>query len=246
MDIGNIILAFSGIIIFLGLSIVIFLNFHQKKNIKNQLEKIKMKNDFNEKLIRQSIKSQDEEKSRIGKELHDNINGLMMLAKLNIQKRNITESKDALNTIDEAMALTRDLSHNLAFSSLENFGLKITLDQYIARVRRNVSYEINLNYSISKDLDFETSQQILRIIQEAIMNINKYSEAFKVEVSLFTKDQNNYIVISDNGIGFNFDENNLGIGLHNMKIRSESINAQLKIESELGIGSKISLELPID
>jgi signal transduction histidine kinase len=88
---------------------------------------------------------------------------------------------------------------------------------------------------------------IYRIIQEAVLNVNKYAEATACTVSLTLSKQNQIqLVIEDNGKGFDIAKNkHQGIGLKNIKERVTLLKAALTIESKLGNGTKIVVLLEI-
>ncbi len=187
------------------------------------------------------IKAQDDEKSRIGRELHDNINGLMMMAKMTVQNIESSNTVDALNSINDAMTQTRELSHSLAFSTIETYGFEYTINQFVNKLKKNASYSINYKYKISEDPDLDISKQLFRVLQEAIMNINKYAEAKNLNISFEKKDGKIKMFIEDDGKGFDVDERNEGIGLHNMKLRAKTIDAEFFINSVISEGTSISI-----
>lgn len=237
------ILLFTGILFGLSLLLVLFIILHQKRRLKYEIDKTEQKIQFQEKLLTEIIKAQDLEKSRIGRELHDNINGLMMIAKLNIQKLNLIGSDDALDSIADAMRETRELSHGLAFSSLETYGLEYAIKQHIKRIDRNVSYSLKFDFKLKDEPELDISKQLYRIFQESILNINKYAEAKSVIVDFIEDNNKIHLLIKDNGNGFDTSTTKDGIGLHNIKLRAKTINASVDIVSNVGKGTSIIVKV---
>lgn len=101
-----------------------------------------------------------------------------------------------------------------------------------------------MNSNSLVDMPEELSKEIYYIIQEAIGNILKHSEATQAFIKLSLSGQNLLeIYISDNGKGFNPMDTTKGIGLRTMKGRSSAISGRLNIESEPGQGTKIALSI---
>ncbi|MCK5781123.1 MAG: hypothetical protein KAH10_00900 [Flavobacteriales bacterium] len=237
-NIGYIIIIFTGILFLLSLVLVLFIVANQKKKLATEILREKEKNQFQETLMTSIIRAQDDEKTSIGRELHDNINGLMMIAKLNIQRIN-DNTTDALKSLDEAMHQTRNLSHGLSFSTLETYGLDYTISQYLKRIENNADLNIKFEYNVINDPDLDISKQLFRILQEAVMNVNKYAKANNLRVEVTTMNDKLTMRIEDDGIGFDIDKNKNGIGLHNMELRAKSISSSLTISSKIAKGTSI-------
>lgn len=242
MKIGFTIAVFTGVLFFFAMMFIVFIINYQKKTLSFRIKQEKLKYEHQEEMMKSIIKAQDDEKGRIGRELHDDINGLMMLAKLKIQQLSDKNKNEAINSISDAMGKTRELSHNLAFSVLEAYGLKHTLNQFISKLKSSVDFEIEYNCHLINDPDIEISKQYFRIAQEAITNINKYAKATKVVIILDDKDSELSLSIIDNGIGFDIEKAKNGIGLHNMKFRAKTIGVDIQVKSEPNLGTSIYLK----
>lgn len=88
---------------------------------------------------------------------------------------------------------------------------------------------------------------LFRIIQEALNNCNKYSEAKNIDINIYKDDSDPLIILSieDNGIGFDLEKKKNGIGMKNMTERANSIGGKFKVFSELNMGTSILVENPI-
>ena len=105
----------------------------------------------------------------------------------------------------------------------------------------NSYVNIFVAYKTSKDFQLN----LYRILQEQFRNIVKYSQASIIEIEGFISNKNIYVAITDNGVGFNIADIKSGIGMANMKRRTELFSGQFKIDSSLGNGCKVFIEVPL-
>lgn len=140
----------------------------------------------------------------------------------------------------------RTISHDLSRSSFfDDNDFNVLLSSLIEN-QKDIS---STHFKYLKDEKFEwaTIQNIYkinvyRIIQEAILNINKYSNAENCDIKIQRKEGNLLKVsITDDGDGFDIKNKKNGIGLNNMRERANSLNSKLKIESKIGKGTKIEV-----
>ena len=126
--------------------------------------------------------------------------------------------------------------------SLED--LQVRVSNFIDKAHfasRTTQFNFEIDKSLSPNLKFSSvkGMNIYRIIQEAVNNAIKYAEASLVNVQIYNVENAIEFKITDNGIGFDKTHIDFGNGLNNMKKRAEEINAQIKIESQLGKGTQI-------
>jgi len=201
-----------------------------------------------------------EERTRLANELHDSL--AQSLASLKFQVRVLDEllhsgSEAALwqemelieNSLDEAYTELRELIAHFR-APVDKRGLLPAVEQAIERFRRNsgISAFLQIEWD-GVDLPAEVEIQVLRIIQEALANIRKHSEANAVRVMLRAGDDNNYmILIEDDGTGIQSKvlDGKPGehLGLKIMQERATRIGGDLKIESDTGEGTRIILSFP--
>jgi signal transduction histidine kinase len=96
-----------------------------------------------------------------------------------------------------------------------------------------------------KLLPSSDSIQVLRIVQEAVQNAVKYSEASQVEIKFTTSKKDFVVTIHDNGRGFDQGTIHLGNGLYNMQKRAEELGGKVEIKSGLGQGTTVKLTWPL-
>lgn len=154
----------------------------------------------------------------------------------NFTKQTITELRDTIWAMNSGSVSWEQLSSRIR-DYLQKAGLsasQITFD-----------YEINDRISPDAVLPSAKSIQILRVVQEAVQNAIKYSEADQVEIKIDSTGKENLVNIQDNGKGFEETLITPGNGLYNMRKRAEELGGSLEIQSELGSGTSVLLIWPV-
>jgi two-component system nitrate/nitrite sensor histidine kinase NarX len=202
-----------------------------------------------------------EERTRLANELHDSL--AQSLASLKFQVRVLDETlhsgKEAAlwqelerieNSLDEAYTELRELIAHFR-APVDKRGLIPAIQQAVERFRRNsrISTFLQLEWD-NAALPAEVEIQVLRIVQEALANIRKHSEANTVRVLMRAgrKGGDYMVLIEDDGIGFQ-DKTVTGgpgehLGLKILQERAARIGGKLKIESESGEGTRVILRFP--
>ncbi|MBC8034899.1 MAG: PAS domain S-box protein [Chitinophagaceae bacterium] len=201
------------------------------------------------------IKAQEKERFQIGGELHDNVNQILATAQLALGMTNNPSSSQAEVWIDKskeyiklAMAEIRRLSHSLAPASFQENSLKEAFDTLLYSINVNNKYEIIASYnqfSDTIDVSNDIQLNLFRILQEQLKNILKYSNATRIEISVKMEHGRITMRIFDNGKGFDIDRVKRGIGLRNIKKRTELFMGTCKIHSSIGNGCEIIIEIPV-
>lgn len=228
-------------------------NIIQKKNLEIASDKIALL-EQNKEITKLSslIKGQEYERQRLAKELHDGLGGLLAISHSKLA--NLNKLKEASNvTIEESMNLVgdaynqvRQISHNLMPLDLEKFGLITTLKNMISLVSNQNEINIDFRtYQFELALNNELGLNIYRIVQEAITNILKYAKAKNVLIELIQHEQHISLSIEDDGVGFDHNNISSGIGIQNMKNRSEILQGTFSLESKPKEGTSISVQIPI-
>jgi two-component system, NarL family, sensor histidine kinase UhpB len=204
-------------------------------------------------ILKATVEGQERERSEIGKELHDNINQILASAKLmitaSIAKK--TESdpylNDSIKLLDECIQEIRRLSNSLIPLREKEIELLEAIEGVVGRIKAtvNLNFTLNLSEALTKKLNSEQQLTIYRITQEQINNILKHAQAKKVCINLVEENGNAALTITDDGVGFNKSERTGGIGMKNMKSRSELLNGSFFIESTPGNGCKLKILIPL-
>jgi signal transduction histidine kinase len=194
------------------------------------------------------LTERDNERKRLGKELHDGLGQLLIAIKLTLQihsRVNKDIFSGLVKEISTAIKELKNICENLKPSVLDKLGLtqaiQYSLDKYGKKF--NVNFENNLK---KEDIiPPVVKENIYRIFQECLNNVIKHSEASKLEVTL--KLYNNSIIFNfkDNGRGFDKREEKSGIGLLSIQERVASLNGDLDIISGLSNGVEINVKIPL-
>lgn len=203
------------------------------------------------------LKGQEEERSRLAKDLHDGLGGLLSGVKFSLSnmKDNLVITPDnmavferSLDMIDTSIKELRRVAHNMMPEMLTKFGLDEALKEYCNTINATkllaVKYQ---SHGMTARLDKSTEIIIYRIIQELLNNTLKHAAATESFVQLIREDSRLNIVVEDNGKGFdaNLPENNKGAGWANIRSRVEYLKGQLDIHSEPGKGTLVNIEFNV-
>ncbi len=211
-----------------------------------------MQEEFNRQLLQAQIEVQEATFSSLGKELHDNVGQLLGTAKmlLGVSQRNLSSSADTIKTADETLSKAiqelRSLSKTLNKEWLEQFDFKQNLQTEIGRINAGGVMHVSvLDHTGKLRLTAEEQIILFRIVQEAIQNAVKHSEASSVEIQMSNSDNSLLINIHDNGKGFVTPEHITGVGLMNMKHRTALLKGNIAWKNT-GEGTSINIILPVE
>jgi two-component system sensor histidine kinase UhpB len=199
--------------------------------------------------------AQEYERSQIGLELHDNVNQILAGALIhmgmagNVQPQKASELiEKSKGYINQAVAEIRKLSHRLAPTTFEGMSLKQIFEGVIKSLNVNNQFKYTLHFEgfEGKNVHDDIQINLLRVLQEQLNNIVKYSRASFINIHVVQRDRLITMRIFDNGIGFNISKVKPGIGLANIKKRTESLKGKFYLNSSRGNGCEIKLEIPMD
>jgi len=198
------------------------------------------------------IKGEHNERVRLGRELHDNINQLLTAAKLYVEyMKNDESTREMLlgkteRILQTALREIRKLSHQLVLPGDGNFNLQQSIEVLARRVFTAIRIRFHLEICCLRETPLLEEFKIVlyRIIQEQFTNILKHAEATKVKLSLKQNCGGLTLCIRDNGKGFNPTTKNCGIGLSNISDRVRVFGGQVQIHSALGQGCQLEVSFP--
>jgi signal transduction histidine kinase len=241
-----------------SLLLILFFSFRAYTQ-KRKLQEQKIIELENEKLLlaTQSIlKGQEEERSRMAKDLHDGLGGLLSGVKLQLgaMKGNLILSEEngkifnrALSKLDESISEMRRVAHNLMPEALMKLGLQQALQDYCDGLSESQDFKINTEfYGLEKRMESSYEIVIYRIVQELLNNSVKHSGASTILVQVMRQDKNLTITVEDNGNGFDIEPVLQGAGLINIRSRVDYLKGQLDIKSEPGKGTSVYIDCIIE
>lgn len=246
------------ILLVLLLSIGALLHRYYKQKRTLQLQKIEELEKEKQLLASQALlRGQEEERSRLAKDLHDGLGGMLSGIKLTLgtMKGNMIVSGDnaklltgALSRLDETIAEMRRVAHSMMPEALINLGLGQALLDYCEGLREASGIEISYQQiGLDERLTTEVEITIYRIVQELLNNVVKHAKAKEVLVQLSLHDGNLHITVEDDGAGFDAQAKAaMGTaGLTNIQSRTNYLKGSLDIQSEPGKGTSVFIEIPV-
>ena len=197
-----------------------------------------------------------EERNRVARDLHDSAKqkAFAALAQLGAVSGILkNDPENAWSHLGEAENLVYEVIQELTFliqemypMALKEKGLATTLREYIFEWENRNGVMINLVIQNARRMPLETEQAIYRMIQEALANVARHSQADQVNVSLVYDAESVAVTVEDNGLGFNAKTKASGMGLRIINERAESIGGRACIESETGHGTKVVITAPLN
>lgn len=197
-------------------------------------------------IVQAYIEGIEKEKIRISQELHDDIGSKLSNLNQFVASENVFSTK-ARNRLEEVINDVRNISHKLTPNNKTLFSFKEQIQNIVeeALVSTNIKYNLNLpdDYSTLND---NQKLNIYRIVQEFLHNAIKHSKANKIEIEISKLDTSLIITIEDNGVGFNVDEQENGLGLINIRKRVDYLKGTIELSSILEKGTFVLITIPIN
>ncbi len=241
-----------------------------KWKVERQKKEIALKDkELEEKKLEQLIKNQeiksynemlntqDQERKRISQDLHDRIGSILSVAKVYyksgeeqlLQNKNfdLVSFQKANELIDEACQEVRRLSYEMSSGVLTKFGLLSAVEDLVITIEQTKKIKIEfIAGDLENRLENNIEIQIYRIIQELMNNILKYADSSHVTIQILKLKNKVNVQVEDNGIGFNTNEQSNGMGLQNIRSRVSSLGGEIDIDSVIGRGTYVNIEIPIN
>jgi two-component system, NarL family, sensor histidine kinase UhpB len=202
------------------------------------------------KITRAILNAQEKERNHIGQELHDNISQILVSSKLFLSTAgNQNETvKDLvrypMELIDSSIQEIRLLSRRHV-TPIKDVDLQELVQALLDSLRENTLINTAFKYDVgNQELSDDLKLNIYRIIQEQINNIIKHASPGKIDISVKARHNALHIEMKDDGKGFDVKKKWKGIGISNMMNRIESFNGQMLIESSLGHGCSVQIDIP--
>lgn len=248
----------SGIILLLFVALLVYRNFRNRHKILKQSEELKMQKIQeleNEKQLiaaRSLLQGQEEERTRLARDLHDGVGGLLSGVKLSmsnmkgnffLSEENALAMSNVIMQLDQSIAELRRVSHNMMPESLIKYGLKEALENYCETLNISGKIKVQLQaYGMEERMEQSNEIVAYRMVQELLNNVIKHADAKNVLIQLVRKQDHFTLTVEDDGKGFDPKEISSGAGLQNIKARAEYLNGTLDIVSSRGEGTSVTIE----
>jgi len=200
--------------------------------------------------------AQIEERNRMARDLHDSVKQQAFAASAQIstaRKLLAQNSNKAIENIEEAERLTNALRKELTnmiqelrSPALEGKGLATAIQDYGLNWSHRNETELEIRLQGERPLPLDIEQTVFRIVQEALANVARHSNADKVEIELVYTSKELSCTIRDNGSGFDPTQTSPGFGIHSMQERTRTLGSQLNLESAPGEGTIITIVINLN
>jgi signal transduction histidine kinase len=198
----------------------------------------------------------EEEKSRLARDIHDELGGILVGAKMDVawavQRAKtalpeVAEKLDrALAILDEGVEMKRRIIEELRPTLLDNLGISAAIDWQVRQACERAGLHCELNLA-DIELPPEVAIALYRIVQEALTNIVKYASARNVDVDLIGDEDGVSLVVHDDGAGLpaGVESSRLSHGIAGMRQRVRALNGSFRIGSKPGSGTTIEVFIPV-
>lgn len=192
------------------------------------------------------IHAQEEERSRLARELHDGLGGLLgsiRIGAFSKLKQDVSNQAWLDTQLSEAIEDLRNIAHDLMPVNLPEKGLVAILEKTVARWNLSNEFKTHLDCAIHSRYPLAVEAGLYRIVSELIHNVKKHANATEVYISLWEEANNKTItlLVEDNGRGF-IPNQSEGIGLKNIRYRVEYLGGKILIDSNIK-GTSIVIEI---
>jgi len=211
-----------------------------------------------EKVSGRLIEAQERERSRIARDLHDDISQKLALLSIELEQANCSTdglpapTKERLEEIQrhclEIADDVQSLSHRLHYSKLDYLGIVVAIRGFCNELAQHGQVSVDFrDVNVPEHLPKDVSLCLFRVVQEALHNALKYSGVQHYSVQLRATSAGVQLVVSDAGAGFDLEEaaKHHGLGLVSMQERVHLVHGRFSVESSPGEGTTITATVPV-
>ena len=244
------------IMILLAVAFILLSTLSQRRILKEKMKAQAMQITHRETLLQSTILTQEEERRRIAKDLHDDLGSKLNVLRLNLNLFNKHSNQtagfkevmsDVKSLIDNTIGTTRRISHELLPPTLEDFGLSMALEELCEGFNKTGHVQIDFLQEGDGDRLAKVSDevQVFRVVQELINNSIRHGKATQIMVKINQQKNALELEYTDNGNGFDTSrlEDKKGLGLKNIDSRLLMIGGKITYKSSIGNGVKAFIKV---
>jgi PAS domain S-box-containing protein len=205
-------------------------------------------------MTRNLVEAQEQERARIARELHDDVNQRLALLTIELEqlrddpsrvRRRLQELKERIINISTDI---HAVAHDLHSSKLEYLGVAAGMKSWCREFAERRKLEVDCVHGVRSSLPSEIGLCLFRVLQQALDNAAKHSGVKRIEVQLHEESGEVHLIVSDSGRGFDVDavKQGKGLGLTSMRERVRLVNGTIAISSRPMGGTTIHVRVPID
>ncbi len=201
-------------------------------------------------------KAREEERTRVARDLHDDIGQILTAVKMDLQwigRHEANQESEVRRRLEGAVELIGDGMHSvrkicagLRPSLLDDLGLAAAIEWQANEFSTRTGIANRLSLPAAKfGLSTDHATVFFRVFQECLTNVSRHAQARAVDVSLYDEGEDVVLVVKDDGKGFREDALTTSLGILGMKERAQSCGGELSIASSDGMGTAVTLRIPL-
>jgi PAS domain S-box-containing protein len=205
-------------------------------------------------MTRNLVEAQEQERARIARELHDDVNQRLALLTIELEqlrddpsrvRRRLRELKERITNISTDI---HAVAHDLHSSKLEYLGVAAGMKSWCREFAERRKLEVDCRHGVRSALPSEIGLCLFRVLQQAVDNAAKHSGVNRIEVQLHEESGEVHLIVSDSGKGFDVEavKQGKGLGLTSMRERVRLVKGTIAIASRPMGGTTIHVRVPID
>lgn len=243
----------SGLLI---ISLIISALVYNRKNLKQKAALEKKEFEHRNMLAKAVIDAEEDERKRIGSDLHDGVGQLFSAVKMNLSglfdRINIENTAEkflaekTLALVDESCKEVRIISHKMMPNTLLKSGIASDIKSFIEKLDET-NLKVNFEATgFSDQLEHNEEVILYKVIQELVSNIIKHAQASELTINLYNQKDFIKAIVKDNGVGFSTDKLSSfdGIGLKNIKTRIDYLKGTITYVSAPNAGTSVEILVP--
>lgn len=198
-------------------------------------------------LVRRMLAATEDERRRLARELHDETAQLLTVIQLSLHRVNVDtpEMRHASELLVRTQKEIHRIIHDLRPSLLDDLGLPTAMKAYADEhlTHQGLRVHLEIDAALPPRPDVETV--IFRIYQELVTNVLRHAQAEQVSIELYDRNNTRILTVEDDGVGFDPEARSNGAGMTGMRERAALVNGTIRFESEPGVGTQVTLEIPL-
>ncbi len=207
-------------------------------------------------LSEELMRSIEQERARISREIHDQLGQLLTAIKMELRTIERLSGKDqgkvserlseTFGLVDETIRAIRRISSDLRPGILDDFGLEAAVEWQVQQFRDRTGIAVDLDTELAEDrITKDMSTAAFRVLQEALTNVARHADATHIEVDMRTTDAELLLVVQDNGKGMEADPNRRSLGLVGMRERARQLGGSVTVGNSGDEGVRVEMRVPL-
>jgi signal transduction histidine kinase len=258
LGVGTMILIGTVGMLLLAMAVIVFFLVYQRRLLAQQEQLQQIKIEQQKALLEASLQTQENERRRIAKDLHDEVGA--NLSTINLFVKQIEKFVETASKADKMVHKTKDLidttihsvraiSKDLLPATLDRFGLVEAAQELCERVNQTDEVEVKFEHQTPEEERLPPHQELalFRIIQELLNNTLKHAQASQIHLFIHYTSQGLKVIFKDNGVGFDANallqskDSTKGLGLKNLESRAQVLGASLKYVNPPEGGTQVNI-----